>query len=242
MSSSTGGLPQRTHLDLVPMHVHDVGDSLTRFLVALIESSLFILQNRSTSHWSVYRLLVIALATESLALVTVLVVIILMAPRPLRTLRSLSSRHVGARLSETADGCVRVELDLLTEAVLLLLPALHLEPLVSPSSSSAVVLLPELVTDLATTSATAELASLLVSRVEVAADDALVQLRAGDVAQTRDSLGVKVVLHEGKTTRRPGTSASYRHLPSSVYSLLVSVETHDDSSSSAVSGSMQHTS
>lgn len=166
-------------------------------------SNLFILQYRSTSRWSVYRLLVVALATEPLALVTVLIIIVLVAPRPLRTLRSLSSRHVGARLSETADGCVRVELDLLTEAVLLLLPALHLEPLVSPSSSSAVVLLPELVTDLATTSATAELTALLVSRVEVTADDSLVELRARYVAQARDSLRVKVVLNKGKPTRRP---------------------------------------
>lgn len=172
-------------------------------LDALTVSNLFILQYRNTSRWSVYLLLVVALAAEPLALVAVLVVIVLVTPRPLRTLRSLSSGHVGARLSETANSGVRVELDLLTEAVLLLLPALHLEPLVAPSSSSAVILLPKLVTDLATTSATAELTSLLVSRVEIAADDTLVELRARDVAQAGDSFRVKVVLNESKSTWRP---------------------------------------
>lgn len=155
-----------------------------------------------------YRLLVVALATESLALVTVLVVIILMAPRPLRTLRSLSSGHVGARLSETTDGSVGVELDLLTEAILLLLSALHLQPLVSPPSSTAVVLLPELITDLAPTSSAAKLTALLVPRIEIATNDALIQLRAGDVAQAGDSLGMEVVLYKRKAAWCSAKSAS----------------------------------
>lgn len=154
-----------------------------------------------------YRLLVVALATESLALVTV-VVVVLMASGPLGALGSLASRHVGSSLSETTDGSVGVELHLLTEAILLLLSALHLQPLVSPPSSTAVVLLPELITDLAPTSSAAKLTALLVPRIEIATNDALIQLRAGDVAQAGDSLGMEVVLYKRKAAWCSAKSAS----------------------------------
>lgn len=152
-------------------------------------------------------LFIVTLVAEALAVVIVVVSAeVLFAPGTLVALRSLSGGHVCAGLSETlAHGRVRVELDLGTETVLLLLPPLELETLVAPPAASAVVLLAELVANLPSTPATAKLASLLVSRVEVAADDALVELCARNVAQACNGLGVEVVFDECKATWRPGS-------------------------------------
>lgn len=129
----------------------------------------------------VAQLLFVTLTAETLALIFI-TTIMLLAARALRALRCLTRGHVGASLTETADGSVRVELHLLAQAVLLLLPTLELQSLVPPSSASTVVLLAEFVAYLATALSSSELTTLLVAGVKVAPDDALVELGAGDVA------------------------------------------------------------
>jgi hypothetical protein len=101
-------------------------------------------------------------------------VLVVFAACTLGTLSCLSGRHIGTCLSETTNGSVGVELNLLAETVLLLLATLELKPLVTPSATTAVVFLAELVAHLATTPASPKLAALLVARVQVAADDTLV--------------------------------------------------------------------
>lgn len=162
-------------------------------------------------------LLVVA-AAEPLALILVAALIVLLllllTPRTLDALSSLTSGHIGTSLAETTNGGVRVELHLGTETVLLLLATLKLETLVTPTTSSTVVLLTELVTHLATATSTSKLATLLVTRVQIATDDALVELGTRNVAQAGYGLGVKVVLNKGKTTGGPEKVRTARMLRS----------------------------
>lgn len=149
--------------------------------------------------------LFVTLAPETLPFVLIMTIMVL-AARTLRALCRLTRGHIGASLSETTDGGVGIELHLLSQAVLLLLPALELQSLVTPSSASTVVLLAEFVAHLTTALPSPELATLLVARVKVATDDALIELGTGDVAETCDSLLVQVVFDEGESARRPNRS------------------------------------
>lgn len=119
----------------------------------------------------------------------------------LTSLCALSDRDLSSIETRTASTGVRLILLLLSRPVLRLL--LHQRLLVTPTTPTRVVLLPELVSHLTTVLASTELAALAVARVEVAPDHSLVELAARNVAHAGQSLVVRVVLDEAEATGRP---------------------------------------
>ena len=67
-------------------------------------------------------------------------------------------------------------------------------------TSSAIVLLPKLIPHLTPTLSSSELPAFLVAWIDITPNHPFVQLRAGNIPERGDSLGMQVILDKGETT------------------------------------------